>query len=99
MHKDKNYEPHKITFDAERSINASAQVKNESLYVEIKDLDLISKEFKVHSHCYRDFTRKETEAEEGKTLKYLIRRNFGAEKIWRNWRNLPEIVKLNPCQI
>ena len=24
---------------------------------------------------------------------------FGAEKIWRNWRNLPEIAKLNPRQI
>ena len=30
---------------------------------------------------------------------YLIRTNFGAEKIWRNWRNLPEIAKLNPLQI
>ena len=30
---------------------------------------------------------------------YLIRTNFGAEKIWRNWRNLPEIAKLNPHQI
>ena len=71
MHKRKSYEPHKIVnFDAERSIKASAQVKNESLYAEIKDLDLISKEFKVHSHCYREFTRKETDADEGKTLKY-----------------------------
>ena len=30
---------------------------------------------------------------------YLIRTNFGAEEILRNWRNWPEIAKLNPRQI
>jgi acetone carboxylase gamma subunit len=92
MHKCKIYEPHKIvTFDAERAIKASAQVKNESLFAEIKDLNLISKEFKVHTHCYREFTRKETEADEGKALKY-DKGNFDAviacveEDIVRLWR-------------
>ena len=27
---------------------------------------------------------------------YLIRINFGAEKIWRNWRKMAKIAKLNP---
>ena len=30
---------------------------------------------------------------------YLIRTNFGAEKIWRNWRKMAKIAKLNPHQI
>ena len=31
--------------------------KNQELHYEIKDLDLISKEFKYHSYCYKEFTR------------------------------------------
>lgn len=58
MYKRKMYEPRKIvTYNAENSIKAAAEVKNANLYAEIKDLDLISKEFKVHKHCYREFTR------------------------------------------
>ena len=45
-----------VTFDAANSIKAAAKVKNENLYVEIKDLDLIAKEFRVHKHCYQQFT-------------------------------------------
>ena len=30
---------------------------------------------------------------------YLIRINFGTEKIWRNWRKMVKITKLNPRQI
>ena len=30
---------------------------------------------------------------------YLIRTNFGVEKIWRNWRFWSEIAKLSPRQI
>ena len=33
-----------------------SKVKNTNLYVEIKDLDLIAKEFKLHKHCYQQFT-------------------------------------------
>ena len=45
-----------ITFDGANLIKAVAKVKNESLYVEIKDLDLIAKEFKLHKHCYQQIT-------------------------------------------
>ena len=55
--KNKRTEPYTIVnFDAANSIKAAAKVKNENLYVEIKDLDLIAKEFKVHKHCYQQFT-------------------------------------------
>ena len=30
---------------------------------------------------------------------YLIRINFGAEKIWHNWHKMAKIAKLNPHQI
>ena len=30
---------------------------------------------------------------------YLIRINFGTEKIWRNWGKMAKIAKLNPRQI
>ena len=58
MHyKNKRTEPYTIlTFDAANSIKGEAKVKNENLYVEIKDLDLVTKEFKMHKHCYQQFT-------------------------------------------
>ena len=31
-------------------------VKNTKLYNEVRDLDLIAREFKVHKNCYQDFT-------------------------------------------
>eukprot|EP00794_Sanderia_malayensis_P019309 gene19309-21233_t len=33
--------------------------EDQSLYFEIKDLDLIAKEFKYHNSCYKEYTRKE----------------------------------------
>ena len=42
-----------VTFDAANSIKVAAKVKNENVYVEIKDLHQIAKEFKVHKHCYQ----------------------------------------------
>lgn len=58
QHKNKKYEPYKIaTYDAQRTIKAAAKDKNEKLYAEIESLDLIAKEFKVHQHCYQNFTR------------------------------------------
>lgn len=49
------YEPRKIvTYNA---VKAAAEMKNFNLYTDIKDLDLVSKEFKVHTHCYGEFTR------------------------------------------
>ena len=45
-----------VTFEPANSIKAAANVKNANLYVEIKDLDLIAKEFKLHKHCYQQFT-------------------------------------------
>ena len=35
---------------------AAAVVKNTKLYNEVRDLDLIAREFKVHKNCYQDFT-------------------------------------------
>ena len=31
-------------------------MKNTKLYDEVRDLNLIAREFKVHKHCYLDFT-------------------------------------------
>ena len=42
-----------VTFDAANSIKVAAKVKNENVCVEIKDLHLIAKEFKVRKHCYQ----------------------------------------------
>ena len=39
------------------TVKAAAMKKNYDLYCEIKDLDLISKEFKYHRSCYEEFTR------------------------------------------
>ena len=58
QHKNVKYEPYKIvTYEAQRTIKAAAKVKNEKLFAEIESLDLIAKEFKVHQHCYQNFTR------------------------------------------
>ena len=45
------------TTDAVESIKAAAFAKNAEWYREFKDVCLIAKEFKAHSHCYREFTR------------------------------------------
>ena len=48
------------TQQAVNTIKEAAEAKeDQSLYYEIKDLDLIAKEFKYHDVCYREFTRKE----------------------------------------
>jgi hypothetical protein len=47
------------TRTAESSIKSVARDKHPSLYGRIKDEDLIAKEFRYHSHCYRNFTRGE----------------------------------------
>ena len=53
----KKYEPYTITTqNAENTIKAAVKDKDETLYINIKDLDLIAKEFKVHSHCYQQYT-------------------------------------------
>ena len=47
----------------EQAVNTIKQVaeasEDQTLLIEIKDLDLIAKEFKYHECCYKDFTRKE----------------------------------------
>ena len=40
-----------------RTLKAAAEAKNQRLYTEISSLDLIVKDFKVHPHCYQNFTR------------------------------------------
>ena len=44
------------TLNATKTVKAAAMSKNQDMYYEIKDLGLISKEFKYHSSCYPDFT-------------------------------------------
>ena len=57
QHNNKRYKPYTITtFDAAKAIQNAAQVKNEALFSEIEHLDLITKEFKVHHICYKQFT-------------------------------------------
>ena len=57
QHKNKKFEPYGITpWIAEKKIKTAAETKNKKLYNEIKSLDLIAKEFKVHKHCYQQFT-------------------------------------------
>ena len=41
---------------------AAAVVKNTKSYNEVRDLDLIAREFKVHKNCYQDFTHGATSA-------------------------------------
>ena len=43
-------------FNAVNAIKAVAAVKNTKLYDEVRDLDLIARNFKVHKHCCQDFT-------------------------------------------
>ena len=42
------------------AMKATAAVKNTKLYDEVRDLDLIAREFKVQKHCYQDFTHRFT---------------------------------------
>ena len=51
------YVPYKIEArDAEMTIKAAAKDKNETLYNEIKGLDLMAKDVSVHKHCYQHYT-------------------------------------------
>ena len=48
------------TEQAVNTIKQAAEAsKAQTLFFKIKDLDLITKEFKYHECCYKDFTRKE----------------------------------------
>ena len=56
----KNFWP--VTISTEQAATTLKQAaeasEDQDLYYEIKDLDLIAKEFKYHKPCYREFTRK-----------------------------------------
>ena len=52
-----------LTKEAEAKIKHAAKVKKLDLYFEIKDVDLIAKEFKYHKNCYRNLTRQTTEVD------------------------------------
>ncbi|CAB3980567.1 Hypothetical predicted protein [Paramuricea clavata] len=43
---------------AAAQIKESAEAKDTKVFYEIRDIDLIAKEFKHHDFCYREFTRK-----------------------------------------
>eukprot|EP00794_Sanderia_malayensis_P014842 gene14842-biopygen11931 len=48
------------THQAVMTIKQAAEAnEDQSLFFEIKDLDLIAKEFKYHDFCYKEYTRKE----------------------------------------
>lgn len=48
------------TLKAAETIKQAAEANDDqSIYFEIKDVDLIAKEFKYHDFCYKEFTRKE----------------------------------------
>ena len=57
-HNSSRVTPYSIkTFNAVNAIKAAAAaVKNTKLYDQVRVLDLIASEFKVHKHCYQDFT-------------------------------------------
>ena len=47
------------TEKASKTLKDKAEsMDDKSLHYEIKDIDLITKEFKYHQHCYREFTRR-----------------------------------------
>ena len=49
------------TFNVVNAIKAAAAtVKNTKVYDEVRDLSLIAREFKIHKHCYQDFTHEFT---------------------------------------
>ena len=59
-HKGKEHIPLTITTSsAEAKIKEAAAANAESMYYEIKDLDLIAKEFRYHVSCYKDFVRQD----------------------------------------
>ena len=56
----KNLIANNCTEQAVNTIKQAAEAnEDQTLFFEIKDLDLIAKEFKYHECCYEDFTRKE----------------------------------------
>ena len=58
QHKNKKCTPYIITsVAAVEAIKNAAKLKDNMHYCEIKDVDLISKEYKVHQHCYKNFTK------------------------------------------
>eukprot|EP00794_Sanderia_malayensis_P013074 gene13074-14416_t len=59
-HKGKEHVPLTITTpSASLRIKECVKNKDEALYYEIKNLDLIAKEFKYHVFCYKEFVRQE----------------------------------------
>ena len=45
------------TFETQATVKAAAKVKDEDMFIEIKDLDLIAKEFKMYDLCRKRFTK------------------------------------------
>lgn len=61
MKKNKIHSPKTVCTDkAVQTIKDAAESKeDQTLYFEIKDADLIAREFKYHEHCYKEYARKE----------------------------------------
>ena len=64
------------------TIESAKTMNDKSTYYEIKDIDLIAKEFKYHEHCYREFTRVP------KSTKTATTQNQG------DYNNVREIVEM-----
>ena len=58
--KQQHYFPITVTTElAANTLKQAAEAnKDQSLFYEIKDIDLIGKEFKYHDSCYKEFKRK-----------------------------------------
>ena len=59
------------TNEASDTIKEAAKTKDFELYAEIKDLNLIAKEFKYHEHCRKNFTRKRKHGETA-SIKFMV---------------------------
>ena len=45
------------SFQPQETIKAAAKAKDQDMYNEIEDLDLIAEEFKMHDHCRKIFLK------------------------------------------
>lgn len=53
----KSYPKCIASFQAQETIKAAAKLRDPSMYENIKELDLIAKEFKMHDHCRKSFLK------------------------------------------
>ena len=79
-----------LTEAAKMTVKESAKVKDIELYSKIVDTDLIAREFRYHTICYRDFTRDKPEEKDRPTIPDGVNPGQVDE---RSKSNLPEKLK------